>query len=59
LANGIKTPGLRGLGRTAPYFADGSAATLEDVVKTYVDQGIVPVLTEDEQAAIAEYMKSL
>ena len=59
LANGIETPGLRGIGRTAPYFADGSAATLKDVVKTYVDQRIVPALTDDEQAAIAEYLKSL
>jgi mono/diheme cytochrome c family protein len=59
LANGIKTPGLRGLGRTAPYFHDGFAATLKDVVKTYVDQRIVPTLTDDEQTAIAEYLKSL
>lgn len=59
LANGIKTPGLRGIGKTAPYFADGSAATLEDAVKLYVDQGIVNPLTDAEQAAIAEYLKSL
>src|SRR5690606_24168595 len=28
---GIETPTLRGLWNTAPYFHDGSAATLEDV----------------------------
>lgn len=31
----FKVPGLRGLRRTAPYFHDGSAATLADVVRHY------------------------
>ncbi len=31
----FKVPGLRGLQATAPYFHDGSAATLEDVVRHY------------------------
>lgn len=31
----FKVPGLRGLARTAPYFHDGSAATLHDVVRHY------------------------
>ena len=59
LAGGIKTPGLRGIGSTAPYFHDASAVTLKDAVKTYVDRGITPPLTDDEQSAIAEYLKSL
>ena len=29
-------PGLRGIRRTAPYFHNNSAATLEDVVDHYV-----------------------
>lgn len=32
----FKTPGLRDLGHSGPYFHDGSAATLEEVVAFYV-----------------------
>jgi len=61
LSIGIKTPGLRGLMVTAPYFHDGSAATLADVVKRYTSPDIpeVPDLNDVEQAALVEYMKSL
>lgn len=58
LAGGIKTPGLRGISSTAPYFHDGSAATLADVVNVYSGR-IVPTLTADEKAALVEYLKSL
>lgn len=33
----FKVPGLRGLTATAPYFHDGSAATIDDVVRHYSD----------------------
>jgi cytochrome c peroxidase len=33
----FKTPGLRDLGHSGPYFHDGSADTLEDVVQFYRD----------------------
>lgn len=61
LSIGIKTPGLRGLMFTAPYFHDGSAATLADVVQRYTSADIpeVPDLSGDEQMALVEYMKSL
>ena len=61
LAIGIKTPGLRGLAYTAPYFHDGSAATLSDVVNRYTSTDIpeVPNLDSEEQEAIVEYLKSL
>lgn len=60
LNNGIKTPGLRGLALTAPYFHDGSAATLLDVMERY-SSGVpaVPTLTALEQEALAEYLLSL
>jgi hypothetical protein len=32
----LDTPGLRGISRTAPYFHNNSAATLEDVVSHYI-----------------------
>ncbi|MCH8543416.1 MAG: hypothetical protein LAT61_07595 [Alcanivorax sp.] len=61
LAGGIKTPGLRGISFTAPYFHDGSAETLEDVVDTYARNlaGVPDDLTIEEIAAVAEYMRSL
>ncbi len=61
LAIGIKTPGLRGLAHTAPYFHDGSAATLANVVERYTSPEIpeVPILDSEEQGAIVEYLKSL
>ena len=36
----FKTPGLREIGRSAPYMHDGSLATLEDVLRHY-ESGIV------------------
>ncbi|VAW70933.1 hypothetical protein MNBD_GAMMA09-3923 [hydrothermal vent metagenome] len=62
LAMGIKIPGLRGLMLTAPYFHDGSAATLMDVMKRYTSPDIPQVpsdLTEQQLLALVEYMKSL
>lgn len=60
LAGGIHIPSLRGIGSTAPYFSDGSAATLNDAVATIaekIDQ--VPALTIGEQNDLVEYLKSL
>ena len=44
----FKTPGLREIGRSAPYMHDGSLATLADVVRHY-ESGIVerPTLSKD------------
>jgi len=44
----FKTPGLREIGRSAPYMHDGSLATLGDVVRHYVS-GVVdrPTLSKD------------
>ncbi len=44
----FKTPGLREIGRSAPYMHDGSLATLEDVVRHYMS-GVVdrPTLSKD------------
>ena len=58
LAEGIKTPGLRGISQVPPYFHDDSAATLEEVVEIYSGR-IVNELTADEVAAVAEYLRSL
>jgi len=44
----FKTPGLREIGRSAPYMHDGSLATLDEVVRHYVS-GVVdrPTLSKD------------
>ena len=58
LEGGIKTPGLRGISATAPYFHDGSAGTLDEVMDIYSGR-IVNALSDSEKAAVVEYMKSL
>jgi hypothetical protein len=65
----FKTPSLRDVALTAPYFHDGSAATLEDVVAHYnkggtlkdnLDADITPLaLAAGEQQDLVEFMKAL
>ena len=65
----FRTPSLRNVELTAPYFHDGSAATLEDVVRYYVKGGnpnsnrdwqLEPVaLSEGEQRDLVEFLKAL
>jgi cytochrome c peroxidase len=66
LSGAYKTPTLREVGRTAPYFHDGSLATLEDVVAHYrrppADPGseIVPLeLTDPEAGQLAAFLRAL
>lgn len=58
LAGGIKTPGLRGIASSAPYFHDGSARTLREVMDVYAGR-VTPALTSEEKDAVVEYMRSL
>jgi cytochrome c peroxidase len=58
LAAGIKTPGLRGVAQTAPYFHDGSAHTLREVLDVYAGR-ITPALSAAEKDAVVAYLKSL
>ena len=65
----FRTPSLRNVELTAPYFHDGSAATLNDVVRFYLKGGnenpnrdwqLEPVaLTEVEQNDLIEFLKAL
>jgi len=65
----FKTPGLRDIELTAPYFRDGSAATLKDVVEHYVRGGddksnlsatMKPLnLSEQEKDDLVAFMKAL
>jgi cytochrome c peroxidase len=64
-----RTPSLRNVELTAPYFHDGSAARLADVVRFYVNGGkenpardweLQPVaLNDDEQLDLIEFLKAL
>lgn len=65
----FKTPSLRDIELTAPYFRDGSAATLRDVVDHYVRGGddrsnispdMKPLkLSEQDKEDLVAFMKSL
>jgi cytochrome c peroxidase len=56
--NGFKVPSLRGLSARAPYFHNGSAATLEAVVEFYrVALGFN--FTNGEAADLAAFLKAL
>src|SRR5262249_31167827 len=65
----FKTPSLRDVELTAPYFHDGSAKTLDEVVKFYVKGGsnnpyrdwqLEPIrLSEQERSDLVEFLKSL
>jgi mono/diheme cytochrome c family protein len=53
-----RTTPLHGVWQHPPYFHDGSAATLDDVVKHYDDHFGLG-LTPDQQRDLVEYLKSL
>ncbi len=66
----FRTPTLRNVARTAPYFHDGSAATLEDAVRIMASGGITtagPVdsnlidrkLTPEQLADLVAFLRSL
>jgi cytochrome c peroxidase len=65
----FKTPQLRDIAQTAPYFHDGSAATLEEVVDHYITGGQVKTnlsplmnplsLTAEEKQALVAFMRGL
>ena len=53
-----RTTPLRGLWQHPPYFHDGSAKTLNDVVDHY-DKQLTLRLTTKEKADLVEYLKTL
>ncbi len=59
---GIDTPSLLGVWTSAPYFHDGSAATLEEaVLERNLDDrhGITSALRDDERADLVEFLREL
>ena len=55
----FRVPTLRNVALTAPYFHDGSAATLEEAIEVmfHYQLGIDP--TEEDVADIAQFLRSL
>ena len=53
-----RTAPLKGIWQHPPYFHNGTAATLEDVVNTYNDRRSLG-LTSDQRADLVQYLKSL
>ena len=54
----FKIPGMRGLAARAPYFHNGSAATLLDVVNFY-DQRFNMLLSDQQKADLVAFMSTL
>jgi len=54
----FKTPTLRGLAARAPYFHNGSAATLEDVVRHY-EKHFDFIFTDPERADLVAFLRAL
>jgi len=55
----FKVPGLRNVALTAPYFHDGSQATLEDAVRAMAKYELNKELDEATIAQLVAFMKSL
>jgi len=53
-----RTAPLKGIWQHPPYFHNGTAATLEDVVSIYNDRRSLG-LTSDQRADVVQYLKSL
>ena len=56
----FKTPSLRFVAQTAPFYHDGSAATLEELVQNNGDRmGKTLALSAEDKAALVAYLKTL
>ena len=55
----FKTPGLRNVALTAPYFHDATQATLVDAVNAMIEYQTKKDITPEESEKIVEYLKSL
>jgi cytochrome c peroxidase len=55
----FKVPSLRNIEKTAPYFHDGSVATLPEAVKTMASHQLGKELGEPEVAGIVAWLKTL
>lgn len=55
----VRVPSLRNVAATAPYFHDGSAATLEDAVKRMATAQLDRTLTDQQVTSLVAFLKTL
>lgn len=55
----FKVPSLRNIAKTAPYFHDGSVATLGEAIKQMADHQLGKSLTDAQVASIATFLGAL
>ena len=55
----FRVPTLRNVSLTAPYFHDGSAATIEDAIRIMAQVQVEKTISAEEEAAIVAFLKSL
>ncbi len=55
----VRVPSLRNVATTAPYFHDGSAATLEDAVKRMAAAQLDRTLTDQQVASVVAFLRTL
>lgn len=55
----FKVPGLRNVALTAPYFHDGTQATLDDAVRAMAKYEVGLEIKADETSAIVAFLKTL
>jgi len=55
----FKVPTLRNIEKTAPYFHDGSIATLDEAVRQMANHQLARTLSKEEADSIATFLKAL
>jgi cytochrome c peroxidase len=55
----LRVPSLRNVATTAPYFHDGSAATLDDAVRKMAFAQLDDILTDQQVDAIVAFLRTL
>ncbi len=55
----FKVPTLRNIEKTAPYYHDGSIATLDEAVRQMADHQLARTLSQEEVGEIAAFLKAL
>ena len=55
----FKVPTLRNIEKTAPYYHDGSIATLDEAVRQMADHQLAQTLSKEEIGSIVTFLKAL
>ena len=55
----VRVPSLRNVATTAPYFHDGSAATLQDAVRRMAAAQLDRTLTDEQVARLVDFLQTL